>query len=65
MNQNQQNPCLYCMLLRAFVCRFQASPVYASITIPCLKPQTACGPSSTTKKNREKTKAESSLLELC
>ena len=28
---------------RAFVCRLQASPVYASITISCLKPQTAYG----------------------
>ena len=63
MNQNLQNPCLYRMLPASICLRLQASPVYASITIPCLKPQTAYGPSSTTKKNREKTKAESSLLE--
>jgi len=54
------------MLLRAFVCRLQARPVYASITISCLKPQTAYGPSSTIKKNRENegaASAESSLFE--
>jgi hypothetical protein len=68
LNQNQQNPCLYCMLLRAFVCRLQAGPVYASITFSCLKPQTAYGfvvQSRKTVKTEGAARAESNLFELC
>gem|GEM_PF-6577557 len=54
--------------LRAFVCRLHASPAYASITISCLKPQTAYGfavQSRKTVKTEGAASEESSLLELC
>ena len=66
INQNLQNPRLYCMLLRAFVCRLQARPVYASITISCLKPQAAYGlavQSRKTVKTEGAARAESNLFE--